>query len=890
MLFSAKGKFLIALLALLFGAPAMAGMLDGVSKMKFSALKRIKADSWNIVGKNIIVRGNVYVPFGDLEIYADQAVINVDSKDVEATGNIQFFRWMDTSGSVSPEKLARLESAPNILVTVTGVTGDIWGDQSISIKGSGLSDNLRADRIVGNLETGYFQFEKAQLKFKTFVCRAESGERKADGVIEVRNAEVSSCEYLEHDNGHYSISCSEARLTPHVTEFYGIDNLDSDPGDHTIFLVNGFWKIYGVPILWLPVFYKPKDESPGLFSVQWGESSDWGYYVLLSKRFLFYDYPGVLLKTFFDIYEQRGFGYGAELRIETEESRTAVFGYSIYDRDRYETDDYQDYRLKIPYERFNFRITNLTHITPRLDFRGVFDMSSDRYFLRDFFSTRYNSDPTPSTYAALEQQFDHFSAALYIRPKVNSFYTTVERLPEFRIDVPRQELFGTNVYYQGDLSLDYLKMDWIKFNREPFNPRTGEPLKGVNQKLRNYESFRFDTTHFLYYPLRWDWLTVVPRAGFKVTGYSDSSKGRVGVEDLLAQFEAADPQGNQVMQFRNYDRDGGSRVRFAGEFGVEASTKIHNSWQNIRSAWFQVDGLRHVMQPYLNYTFIPRPSEDRDHLYYFDEIDRIDEENFVRLGVNNRLQTRSGSGIKDLLTMENYIDLYLNKADGFNNVGDFCTILTATPFKGVTVSTMFAIDAGGNNEDLPPVMRNGRKLSDRPGIGLKWLNRWNLSLSYSPIEDVKFTLSYTYNRPYSTRSAYSMGSTLTQLEAGNFFDKYYTDYTEELNFGVSMPLTPDRRTFGAYTLTYDVLEGRISGQTLNVIRNFHCWDLIFSFEFERDDDDDKRHPYKMSYSFSARLTGLEGPLQVGQNQVLANADRQMRSAGAFGAGNGWKGF
>ena len=848
--------------------PARAATL-GDSKLQFSSLKEIRADDWNIVGKNIVVRGNVYIPFGDIEIFADRAVLNVENKDIEASGNIQFMRWQSAGGNVTPERLAELQSKANLRVEVLGIVGDGWGDQSISVRGSALTDNLRAQRLVGNLDTGYFQFDKVQMKFQTFVCRADFGERKPDGVIKVKNAEVSSCEYLEQDNAHYSISCGEATLTPHRTEFYGLENLDTDIGDHSIFITNGFWKVYGVPLLWLPVFYKPKDESPGLFSIQWGENDDWGYYVLMSKRFDFLDYPSISMRVMTDVYNHRGIGTGVRGDVTMQDSSTDFFAYVIRDGNRYRSDDYEDYRIHIPMARFDFKLSNVTHITPRLDFRGNIEYQSDPYFVRDFFEARYNQDPQPSTYAALEQQFDHFSASFYIRPKINSFYTTVERLPSFRIDVPRQELFGSNIYYQGDFSVDYMKMNWIDFY---YDSKRGPDI----EPLRNYESFRMDTTHFLYYPLNlFNWLTVVPRAGLKLTAYSKTSEDKVTVPELLGMFEAADPENTGRINVKNYDSRGGSKLRFVGELGVEASTKIYNTWQDIRSGWLRLDGLRHVMRPYVNYTYIPKPSVSRDHLYYFDSIDRIEEENFIRFGLENRLQTRNGSTIRDYLNMENYFDLYMEDQDGYNNIGEFCTLLTASPIKGLTLSTKFAIDMGGNNEKSPQVLRNGRE-AGHPGLNIKWLNRWNLSLSYEPIDDFLFKFSYTYNRPYGSRSAYSMGSTLTQFDAGSFFDKYFDDQSQELTFSMRVPLTPDRRTFGSYMIGYDINYGAITEHYFMVQRQFHCFEVSAGLMFERDYDDGRMDS---NFVFNIYLTGLSGPLQQGQNAVLSDANERFQRQG-----------
>ena len=329
-LLSNKGKFLLAslVLAAVLAAPLSAANLSA-AKMNFSSFKEFNAESWQFAGQNIVARG-VYIPAGDLEIYADQAVINIESRDFETSGNVQVV--------------------------------------------SMLTDNIKAQKLIGNLESGYFRFEEAQLRFQTFVCRAESAERKPDGIITVTNAEISSCNYLEDDNGHYSIGCTSAQFTPHTTEFYGLETIDTDVGDHSVFLTNGFWKVYGVPVMWLPIFYKPKDESPGLFSTQWGKDSDWGYYVMLSKRFTFSEYPYASVKLLGDYYSYRGFGYGARGDFETDNSCTEIFGYGIWDLDQYKTDDYNKYRIRIPKMRYDFRISNVTHITPRLDFRGVFEL------------------------------------------------------------------------------------------------------------------------------------------------------------------------------------------------------------------------------------------------------------------------------------------------------------------------------------------------------------------------------------------------------------------------------------------------------------------------------------------------------------------------------------
>ena len=861
LILSRKAKYLLTLLtgAILFLASASSLHAVSLKGFKPDDLKKIQADNWDIDGKNIVVKGNVCLPGENSAIYADTAIINTESKDFEAIGNVRFYSWSETTQTLTPDKLAELEKQNNQTVEITKVSGNLWEAPSITVKTRNISNNIIAGRLAGNLDSGYFAFENAQLNFNNFICKAGFGERRADGVIQVRDTELSPCSYLEGNNAHFSISAGEATFTPYKTEFYGTKSVVTAPSDHTIMLTNGIVRIYGVPVLWLPVFYKPKDEEPGLFGSQYGRSGNWGHYINTYRYFHFNDYPYTRIKVMADFYTNRGFGYGTDTDIATKNSKTNFFAYAIYDHGRFRSDDYYDYNIKIPRYRYNFRLSNVTHITPRLDFRGVFELNSDPYIVKDFFESRYNPDPRPATFAALEQQFDHLSAYLYVHPKINSFYTETEHLPSFGLEVPRQEIFDTNLYYQGDFKTGYLKMDWTEFDEDIKN----------SDKLRNYDTWRLDTTHFLYYPLQLDWLTIVPRAGIKLTAYSHTSDRKVTQADHIAQYHAANLENDQPYRFNTYDNKGGSKLRVAGELGVEASTKIHRTWNDVKSTLFQIDGLRHVMRPYINYTYIPKPSVNRDKLFYFDDIDRLTEQNFVRLGLENRLQTRDGNSLRTLFYMENYWDIYMKKEDGFDRIGNFCTNLQFSPLKNLSIGTSFSLDLSHDREKAPDVLRDGRE-AGTPGIDWKWLNSWSLNVTYSPVEDIKLTLAYTVNRPYSSRPAYSMGSNLTQYEAGRLFDKYYDDYSQEISLTLSTPLTPDRRTWMQYEFVYDIYMGCIDSQSLQLIRQFHCVSLVLACSLERDKDAWKN--FEFDYSISLVFNGLSPMASANSSLVKANED------------------
>ncbi|MGE4564056.1 MAG: hypothetical protein AB7F32_04230 [Victivallaceae bacterium] len=876
-----------AVLILGFAGRAQASSLESSFKQAISSgsLKNIRYDRITYVDGNIIVTGNVHIPFGDFDIYADRAIVNPDSRDIDAMGNIQLFRRTRMTGSVTPEELMRLENSAGNAVQITGVTTDLFGNQKIEVNITYVDSKVRAERLSGNLNTGYFQFSKAELTFGAMVGRAAEGVRKPNGIITLKDAEVSSCGYLESRNSHYSVSAKEMELTPRNTSDFTLESAEKDRDEYSVMAYGATWNIYGVPVLWLPVFYKPRGETLGLAQIQAGENGDWGYYVSLSKKFTVFDYPYTTARLLFDYYELRGYGYGTSIQSASENSKTAIFAYSIYDLRPHESTDVRNYGISTPHGRYDFRISNMTHIDPTLDFRGNFELLSDAYFTKDFFNSYYTSNPQPTTFAALEKQFDHFSASVYVRPRINNFFTTVESLPVGRIDIPRQEIFGSNVYYQGEFSIGYYQRKWQDYNQRYYFDLPND-----------YSSGRLDNLNMFYYPIELGWLNLIPRAGFRMTGYTSSSQKKLNQEDvdLMNYSDQPDyndretPQlaNNSIIQgFKNgdysYDDKGGGRFRFVGEFGLEANTKIYNSWQDVRSAFAELDGLRHVMIPYVNYTFIPKPSTSSDHLYYFDDIDRIDEQNFIRLGMVNRLQTRRNDQIVNYFTMENYWDFHFQPQQGFSNVGDFCTKLTMNPFKGLTISTFFSIAAGDgddevygdgnpNNKSARQIRRNGRVISN-PGLDLSWLNRWNVTVAYSPIQDVVFNVQYNYQNAYRTQSVYSMGSSLSDIESGSAFNKLYLANTQQVSFGMSIPLTPDRRTFGQYQIYYDFYAGFAPSQRFSVIRKFHCWEVAAEIDIStanKSDNGTSKKQVDTSFYVTAYLTGLITPLQEAQNTMI----------------------
>lgn len=872
----AAGNAMILVLAGVFilSSPSVSGQKIASA---FDALAAqdvdITSDSIEFIGNNALGEGNVKLWYKDMMVEADKVIVNFATKDLEAVGNINFIRRVKDTEEVTADQLARMRQNPEQMVEVVGYVVKSTGRQMIEVEVTRDMDVVRCQRVVGNLETGIMRFGGFMCKVGQFYCSAESGERASDGVIKVRDAKLSTCEYLMEDHEHYSIFCGEATLIPSDVELIkiggakkGVGKYNFDHGEHSMWATDCQLRFWDVPVAWVPIMYKPEDSGNGICEFVAGHETSLGYFIKLSKGFTLWNDPNVTGKAFLDFYSKRGIGWGGQLDMNMENSKTEFFGYGIVDQDPYAFYDTKsgggdfvknERRLKNPNARYDIRLSHLNHITPRMDFRGHIELLSDVNFLHDYFKERADNDPQPATFASLEYQFDHLSTAVIVRPRVNDFYSVVQQLPEIRLDIQRQELFK-NIYYQSETSFSYLYMNWRDYDRPRLNGNRIDP--------KNYDTFRFDTLHMFYYPFEIDWLNINPRAGIRFTNYSKSSRRSVSQENLQAMFIVDNPDSDPDVDVYNYNHGGGNKFRVAGEIGLEMSAKFHRTWQDVKSPFWELDGLRHVAQPYFNYTFLPPPTVKRSKLFYFDDIDRIDTQNFARFGLRNRLQTRRGAMGREFIyewaSMENYIDFHFNKEKNFSNLGDFGTIFKFNPFPDLSVTSELLISGGTGKQrrDNRDEFDNntgteeyGNEYKKREGIDTSFINKWRTQIDYQILEDLKIYGGYNFQDNYRQRSVYSMGSSLTDITSGSSFERSYRRFNE-LYGGIDFPIPFDDKTHCSLNAAYDVDAQYLRRVGLSIVRDLHCWQAAIELAQERDRNYTGGQQTRNSVMFSLYLT------------------------------------
>jgi hypothetical protein len=341
--------------------------------------------------------------------------------------------------------------------------------------------------------------------------------------------------------------------------------------------------------------------------------------------------------------------------------------------------------------------------------------------MEDFYQNEFRVDPVPDNVVALTKTDPFYTLTAISRFQANSFFEQTERLPEVVLDVKRHALFGGPIFYEGETGLAEL--------RRNFASASG---------FQDYGTTRFDSFHQLLYPNTYfGWLSIVPRAGFRGTYYTDSRDlGSTviapSLNPLIPDFLLPDPTLAAPIQ------NGGDTFRAVANAGVEASFKISREWEEVQSRIFGLDGLRHVIQPFTNFSYVWNNDVDPASILQFDRyepstqlrpidfpqftsIDSIDHWTIWRLGVRNRLQTRRDDLTVSWLDLETYLDV------NFDN-----------PFDRTQYSNLF------NNLRFTPLPWASLVINSQVPAFDKGFTEVNTSIVLQPIANLQVNLGHRY--------------------------------------------------------------------------------------------------------------------------------------------------
>ena len=550
---------------------------------------------------------------GGLGTISKEAPIDIqaDSFSAEVGG------WVVAEGNVLIRQGDSQVTADRIRTNKT--TGEIIAEGNVVLirEGQGAT---RSERLAYNYKTG--EGITPGLNVQSGVMRVISKEsrRLPDGSYDLNDIKVTTCTNDE-SHLHYFVKGHQALFWP----------------EQYVMLRGATLNFCNAPLFYWPSARKSLVDHFG-WRFEPGYESDWGGYLLTTYKRQLADLGGEFHDsldsyTHIDYRTARGLALGEDVAWHFGDAKNGqghyglIGFYGIFDDDPMNTDlDREAYR-DIP-EDFRYRVTfsqdSSFSESDTLAIRASY--LADSYLLEDFYEDEYKQLVQPDNYAAYTHTGTGWSAGLGVYHRLNAFYDSINRMPDAWIDVMNTQIGDTPFYYESQTAGGVLQREYADYDIPS------------NTVADAYECLRIDTRQAIYLPGKYlGFLSVVPRAVYRGTYYGKTLEER--------ESEAFD--GTNVVRSSFMSEEGG-KLRNIFELGAEASFKAYGLYEDDSGRY------RHVVEPYLNYTFIPEPNVRSYELYQFDSVDKLDKSNSIKLGFRQQLQRKIDDKTVNLIDADLY--------------------------------------------------------------------------------------------------------------------------------------------------------------------------------------------------------------------------------------------
>ncbi len=610
---------------------------------------------------------------------------------------------------------------------------------------------------------------------------------------------------VEERNGKQVFVGEDAGITTHDVEdpnfWVRSKKTTIYPGEKVVF--NNLRLYAGdTPVLWLPYLSQPLDSELG-FHFTPGARSNWGPFLLNTYGVMLggtynpetgeNEDAWLLSRWHLDLRGSRGIAAGVDLVDKRREDGEEITGLSAY----YLNDLAPDTRRSGVPRRFVNEDRYHLELKHRLPFEmpdGAdwrldtnLSLLSDAYYLEDFHTARYRTDPSPDNTIGIYRRDEGSLLSLNARLRLNDFYRSDTRLPEVSFDQSRAPLFGLPLLHEGNTSLGIIGEKAADPTRNAiFNPLSklvaGDPgVQRLLNQLVGYE--RQLAERMVALPLN-----DPQREAFRVQ-LIDSSYARfntyqqVSMPLMLGGFLSLTPQaGFGYTRYGAVDGPVDSMDRTTLHTGVESSLKFSKYLGDYQNLPWGLDGLMHVVQPYCMWSFVstddfdpagpqvdrltsttrPRPLDPAR----FTAVDELQSWNVVRLGARNRLLTKRDRQSFEWLYLDTYIDAFIDDPEGNRDFSNLYNDLRwqPLPWLGVDVETQFPIVTGGSGfNELSTRVRFLPTDNVELSVGYRMLNNHPVFIDSNRL-DLEIYTRLSENWGFGMRHVFEMDDNTLELE------------------------------------------------------------------------------------------------------------------------------
>lgn len=423
------------------------------------------------------------------------------------------------------------------------------------------------------------------------------------------------------------------------------------------------------------------------------------------------------------------------------------------------------------HDRYRFQGTYFNQIGG-WTFDGLYDFVSDAEMAADYTTQDFALTTAGETRLAIRRKTNAWLASLFTRVRVNDFQSINQELPSFQLQLHPFEIPRTGILFEHTFQASYL--DYV-FSEDV---RHG----------KNFSSGRVATHPFFYRPTFFGPLTVTPEAGFMGIAYSQSPLGK-------------------------------SRGQALGEFGVKLETVLTKC---------SVDW-KHVVEPYLHYTYLTKPAVSPHDHYIFSIQDGWDRLNQLRFGVKNSFFLKTPGCLVRPLWVELWANAFFD-----------------------TPTIPVVIPRGYLNLEWLPFDRLALGMEGGWNFRDKQLDYTNARIDYTLNENVAFGIEYRHRSRYDWRKADFYNFILESFHSqSELLHSPLSDRRDTLLFRIFTRPTPD------WIATFDFRHGwNREHQRSYFEYHIECGRILFqhwrcTLSYEKLEADDR---------FRVSLLMLPGPL------------------------------
>jgi hypothetical protein len=632
-----------------------------------------------------------------------RATFEYDSIVVSENGHVAVATngRLETANAFLSAKMIRRDDRTGLILAEGDV---VYTTKELRILGARIIIDTRADVI----EATDVRFGRAPVYFTAESLRIVKGDKQIKGVRVWNNEpsaagmhlKIAEASYLEKED-HLSLRSA----TPYVA---------------------------GVPLFNLPYYGQSGLDFPYDIMLNTGSEDKQGRF--LRSSILNRISPSLWVGGNVDFYSNSGIMVGPALRFDN--SRAAGAGTRWKGRLQSGWIDDQstpvaDLFGRLPDSQRSFVTGDINGRTADgLEIAGNLFAQTDPDVLRDFrpFLIGQAGNPQLNLEVVRPYEGGYLSAAL--TAKTDNYQDVVQKLPEFRYDLPTTVAGADGWSRRAFLSVGY-------FSERPSAELPLANFQAATLSADAWSTARIDGYYgFSRTMVAGDWLTFRPVAGVRTTGWSDGLNGQ------------------------------GAATKVIGQAGFDVEGLFTGSWSVDAPNW-GINGLRHSARPLFQYRVMP--GADREVgvvpmtqravsvsvLEELDLADRLDaasttDRQSMRFGIRNTLETRDAlKGSRELLRADLFTDWRQGPTDAETGRTDLLGSLSVSPASWLTLNSSVRMPNGG-----------GAARESLQTIALNSGDFWRTSLSWVELRQATNARQLVWDGRVRLNSVYSLVSGL----------------------------------------------------------------------------------------------------------------------------------